>query len=149
MREHLAATGVKDAVPRANRRNIMRKSVYRSAVMAALLGSVAVATAAEINLTAQQKQSIMQSVQSEQPQSSAGFQPRVGASVPQSMSMHQLPSNVTAQVPATKDLGYVKLDNNTVLLIDPKDRRVADIITPSGTTGAAPAPLSPAPVAPR
>jgi hypothetical protein len=56
---------------------------------------------------------------------------------------------VTAQVPATKELGYVKLDNNTVLLIDPKDRRVADIITPSGTTGAAPAPLSPAPIAPR
>jgi hypothetical protein len=91
----------------------------------------------------------MQSVQSEQGQSSAGFQPRVGTPVPQSMSMHQLPLNVTAQVPATKDLGYVKLDNNTVLLIDPKDRRVADIITPSGTTGAAPAPLSPAPIAPR
>ena len=88
----------------------MRKSVYRSAVVAAFLGCVAVATAAEINLTAQQKQSIMQGVLSEQGQSSAGFQPRVGTPVPQSMSMHQLPSNVTAQVPATKDLGYIKLD---------------------------------------
>ena len=127
----------------------MRKSVYRSAVVAAFLGSVAVATAAELNLTAQQKQSIMQSVQSEKSQPAAGFQPRVGASVPPSMSMHQLPSNVTTQVPGTKDLEYVKLDNNTVVLIDPKDRRVADIITPSGTTGAAPAPLSPAPIAPR
>jgi hypothetical protein len=149
MREHLAATGVKSAMPRANRRNIMRKSVYRSAVVAAFLGSVAVATAAEVNLTAQQKQSIMQSMQGEPGQSTAGFQPRVGTSVPQSMTMQPLPSNVTAQVPATKDLGYVKLDNNMVLLIDPKDRRVADIITPSGTTGAAPAPISPAPGAPR
>lgn len=127
----------------------MRKSVYRSAVMAAFLGSVAVATAAEINLTAQQKQSIMQGVQSELGQSSAGFQPKVGTPVPQSMSMRELPSNVTAQVPVTKDLGYIKLDNNMVLLVDPKDRRVAEILTPSGTTGAAPAPISPAPGAPR
>jgi hypothetical protein len=65
------------------------------------------------------------------------------------MPMRQLPSNVTAQVPGAKELSYVKLDNNTVLLIDPKDRRVADILMPSGTTGAAPAPRSPAPVAPR
>ena len=126
----------------------MRKNVYRSAVVAAFLGSVAVATAAQLNLTAQQKQSIMQSVQSEKGQPAAGFQPRVGTAVPQSMAMHQLPSSVTTQVPATKDLEYIKLDNNTVLLIDPKDKRVAEIITPSGTTGAAPAPTSPAPVIP-
>jgi len=93
--------------------------------------------------------SIVQSIQSEKGQPAAGFQPRVGASVPQSMSMRPLPPNVTTQVPATKDLEYVKLDNNTVLLIDPKNRRVADIIMPAGTTGAAPAPRSPAPAAPR
>lgn len=127
----------------------MRKSVCRSAVVAAFLGSVAFATAAELNLTAQQKQSIMQSVQSEKGQPAAGFQPRVGTSVPQSMSMHQLPSNVTAQVPAAKGLEYIKLDNNTVLLIDPKDKRVAEIIAPSGTTGAAPGSTMPAPAAPR
>jgi hypothetical protein len=127
----------------------MRKNVYRSAVVAAFLGSVAVATAAELNLTAQQKQSIMQSVQSEKGQPAAGFQPRVGTAVPQSMPMHQLPSSVTTRLPATKDLEYIKLDNNTVLLIDPKDKRVAEIITPSGTTGAAPAPTSPAPAVPR
>ncbi len=132
-----------------SRRNIMRKSLYRSAVVAAFLGSVAVATAAELNLTVQQKQSIVQSIQGEKGQPAAGFQPRVGASVPQSMSMRPLPPNVTTQVPATKDLEYVKLDNNTVLLIDPKNRRVADIIMPAGTTGAAPAPRSPAPAAPR
>ena len=87
----------------------------------------------------------MRSVQGEQGQPVAGFQPTVGTSLPQSMSIHQLPSHVTAQVPATKNLEYIKLDNNTVLLIDPKDRRVADILSPPGTTGAAPAPISPAP----
>jgi len=127
----------------------MRKSVYRSAVVVAFLGSVAVATAAEPNLTAQQKQSIMQSFQGEKGQPAAGFQPRVGTTLPPSMLPQQLPSKVTAQVPATKNLEYLKLDNNMVLLIDPKDRRVAEIIMPSGTTGAAPAPTSPGPATPR
>jgi hypothetical protein len=113
----------------------MRKNVCRAAVVAAFLGSVSIATA-ELKLTAQQKQTIMQSVQNERGQSApAGFEPMIGARVPQSMSLHQLPSNVAIQVPAAKDYEYAKLDNNEVLLINPKDRRVTDIITPSGTTG--------------
>lgn len=128
----------------------MRKIIYRSAMTAAFLGSIAVAAAAELNLTDQQKQTIMQSVQTERGQPApAGFQLRVGAAVPQSMSRHQLPSNVITAVPAAKNLEYTKLDNNAVVLIDPNDRRVAEIIMPSGTTGAAPAPISPAPLAPR
>lgn len=127
----------------------MYKGVYRSAVVAAFLASAAFATAAEVNLTAQQKQTIMQSVQTERGQAPpVGFLPRVGAAVPQSMPMRQLPPNVTDRVPAAKGLEYSKLDNNDVLLIDPKDRRVAEIITPSGTTGAAPAPTSPRPISP-
>jgi hypothetical protein len=132
-----------------NRRPYVRKSVYRAAVVAAFLGSVAIASA-ELNLTPQQKQTIMQSVQREQGQPApAGFQPRVGASIPQSMSIQQLPSSVTTEVPVTKGLEYAKLNNNEILLIDPKDRRVADIIMPSGTTGAAPPSTSPIPGAPR
>jgi hypothetical protein len=123
----------------------MRRSVSHIAIAAAFLGGVAVATAAELNLTAQQKQTIAQSVQTAMAQPvPAGFLPRVGAPVPQSLTMRQLPSNVTTQVPAAKDLQFAKLDSNEVLLIDPKDRRVAEIISPSGTTGAAPAsPMSP------
>jgi hypothetical protein len=118
----------------------MHRSVYHSAIAVAFLGTVAVASAAELNLTAQQKQTIAQSVQTEMGQPApAGFMPRVGASVPQSLAMRQLPSTVAAQVPAAKELQFAKLDSNQVLLIDPKDRRVAEIITPSGTTGAAPA----------
>jgi hypothetical protein len=121
----------------------MHKSVYGVAVVAAFLGTIAVGSA-EVNLTDQQKQMIMQSVQSEKGQPApAGFQPSVGASVPQSMPMRQLPSNVTTQVPAAKGLEYAKLDNNEILLIDPQDRRVAEIIMPSGTTGAAPPTTSP------
>ncbi len=91
----------------------MRKIVYRTAVTVVFLGSVAVATAAQLNLTDQQKQNIVQSVQTETGQRApAGFQPRVGASVPPSMSMRQLPASVAAQVPGAKDLRYTKLDTN-------------------------------------
>lgn len=126
----------------------MRRSVYHTAIAAAFLGSVAVATAAELNLTTQQKQTIAQSVQTEIAQPApSGFMPRVGAPVPQSLTMRQLPSSVTTQVPAAKNLQFAKLDSNEVLLIDPQDRRVAEIITSSsGTTGARP--MSPSPMSP-
>jgi hypothetical protein len=128
----------------------MRKTVSHSAIAAAFLGSVAVATAAELSLTTQQKQTIAQSVQTERAQPApTGFLPRVGAAVPQSLTMRQLPSTVTAQVPAARDLQFAKLDSNEVLLIDPKDRRVAEIIAPMGTTGAAPASPMTSPSAPR
>ena len=129
----------------------MRRSAYHSAIAAAFLGSVAIATAAELSLTNQQKQAIAQSVQTETAQPApAGFLPRVGVPVPQSLTMRQLPPGVTSQVPAARDLQFAKLDSNEVLLIDPKDRRVAEIITPMGTTGAAPGAAPPmSPTAPR
>ena len=118
----------------------MRTSAYRAAVVAAFTGGIAGATAAE--LTLQQKQAIVQGVQSEKGQPvPLGFQPRVGAPVPPSISMRQLPFDVTRQVPAANDMEYAKLDNNEILLIDPKDRRIADIIIfEPGTT---PAPATP------
>jgi hypothetical protein len=127
------------------------RNVYRNVIAVALLGlgSMGVASAAELNLTAAQKQTIVQSVQSEKGQPApAGFLAKVGASMPKSVSLHQLPSSVAAQVPGTKDFQYVKLDTNEILLIGSKDGRVAGIITSSGTTGAAPAATAPAPTSP-
>jgi hypothetical protein len=123
-------------------------NVYRNLIAVAFLGvgSIGIASAAELNLTAVQKQTIVQGVQSEKGQPApVGFLPKVGASLPQSVSTRPLPSNVTTQVPGAKDLQYVKLITNEILLVEPKDRRVAEIITPSGTTGAAPAPTSTSP----
>jgi hypothetical protein len=128
------------------------RNIYRNVVAVAFLGlgSIGVATGAELNLTAAQKQTIVQSVQSEKGQPApAGFLPKVGASMPRSVSLRHLPSNIAAQVPGAKDLKYVKLDTNEILLVQPKHRRVADIIMPSDTTAAAPAPTSPAPAAPK
>ncbi len=123
----------------------MRKMSYRSALTAAFLGSLVGVAAAELNLTTQQKQDIAMAVQAEKAQPApAGFQPRVGATVPQSLALRPLPASVTTQVPAAREFQFAKLDTNSVLLIDPKDRRVADIIVSSDTTGMAPmSPKSP------
>jgi hypothetical protein len=116
----------------------MRTSLYGTTIALALVGGVGLAGAAQLNLTSAQKQTILQSVASEKGQiAPSGFQARVGEKVPQSLSMHQLPGRATSQVSAAKDYEYAKLANNEVLLINPKDRQVAEIIMPSGTTGSA------------
>lgn len=116
----------------------MRAILYGATIAVALTGSVGLAGAAQLNLTSAQKQTIFQSVAGERGQTApAGFQARVGEKVPQSLSMHQLPSSAASQVSAAKDYEYAKLANNEVLLINPKDRQVAEIIMPSGTTGSA------------
>jgi len=116
----------------------MRLSLQGTAIALALVGSVGLATGAQLNLTSMQKQTIYQSVASEKGQAApAGFQAKVGEKAPASLSMHQLPSSVTGQIPAAKGYEFAKLQNNEVLLLDPKDRHVADIIMPSSTTGSA------------
>jgi hypothetical protein len=127
------------------------RNLYRNALAVAFLGlgSMGVATAAELNLTAAQKQTIVQSVQGEKGQTApAGFMARIGAKLPKSVSLHKLPSGVAAQLQGIKGKGlrYVKLASNEILLIQ-KKHKVAGIIAPSGTTGAAPAPAVVKPVA--
>lgn len=116
----------------------MRTTLCGTTIALALIGSVGLAGAAQLNLTSAQKQTILHSVASEKGQTAPlGFQAKLGEKVPQSVSMHQLPSNVISQVAAAKDYDYAKLQNNEVLLVNPKDRQVAEIIMPSSTTGSA------------
>jgi hypothetical protein len=128
------------------------RNLYRNALAVAFLGlgSMGVATAAELNLTAAQKQTIVQSVQGKKGQTApAGFLAKIGAKLPKSIAVHKLPSDVAAQLrlQGTKGLRYVKLATNEILLIQ-KKHKVAGVIAPSGTTGTAPAPaVAPKPVA--
>lgn len=101
-----------------------------------LAGSAGLAVGAQLNLTPAQQQTIYQSVASEKGQATpVGFQVKVGEKVPQSLSMHELPSSATGQVSSAKGYEYAKLQNNEVLLINPKDRQVEEVIMPPSTTG--------------
>jgi hypothetical protein len=50
------------------------------------------------------------------------------------MSAQSMPSNVTNQVPETKNLLFVKLPDR-IVLIDPDNKLVTQIVTDNTTTG--------------
>ena len=98
----------------------------------------------KLQLSQQQKQQIGQALSSEQAQAgAAGAQAQVGSKLPASMTTHPMPGSVTAQVPATKDFHFVKLQDR-VLIVDPKDQMIADVIQVPSTTGAG-SPAGPTP----
>ena len=94
-----------------------------------------------LNLTQQQKQAVGRAL-SDQPSqnAAANVQMWVGEPLPTSMTPHAMPNSVTQQVPQTKSYEFVKLSHR-VLMVDPTDRSIAEIIPIAAgptTTGAAP-----------
>jgi hypothetical protein len=59
----------------------------------------------------------------------SSFTPSLWGSVPASMTLRPLPANVTSQIPMLRPYRYTTL-GNSLLLVNPSDRRVVDIITP-------------------
>ena len=94
-----------------------------------------------LNLTQQQKQAVNRGLSSEPSQNAAADpQIRVGEPLPSSITPHVMPKSVTEPVPETKWYEFAKLPDR-VLMVDPKDRSIAEIMPiPTGpaTTGAAP-----------
>jgi hypothetical protein len=114
----------------------MRAILLGTTTALVLAGSASLAAAGQLSLTSTQMQSIYHSLASEKAQTAPfNFQPKVGAKVPGSLAMYPLPSTVTNEIAATKGFEYAKLASNEVLLIDPKDRQVAEVIMPRNTTG--------------
>ena len=114
----------------------MRAILLGTATALVLAGSASLAAAGQLSLTSTQMQSIYHSLASEKAQTAPfNFQPKVGAKIPDSLAMYPLPSTVTNEIAATKGFEYAKLASNEVVLIDPKDRRVAEVIMPRNTTG--------------
>jgi len=60
-----------------------------------------------------------------------------GANVPDRMTFQPLSAEVIAQAPQLRELHYAKLQDGRMLLIDPKSRKVAGIITRDEGTGTA------------
>ena len=110
-----------------------------AAALALLLASVGAAAAANsgamapndhLNLTSTQQHSIVQSVNKQNAQaatSPSGFKAAVGEVVPTSIPLHALPSDATSQVPAAKSYDYAMLQSQ-LLIVNPKDRKIVDII---------------------
>ena len=94
-----------------------------------------------LNLTQQQKQAVNRGLSGEPSQNAAAdLQIRVGEPLRNSITPHVMPKSVTEPVPETKWYEFAKLPDR-VLMVDPKDRSIAEIIlipTTPATTGAAP-----------
>jgi hypothetical protein len=116
----------------------MHQLVRGGAIAVAILGSVSFAVAQRApgdQLTANQQQTVSQGLTSSPSQSApSGEQLQVGNKLPDSMSAQSMPSNVTNQVPETKNLLFVKLPDR-IVLIDPDNKLVTQIVMDNTMTG--------------
>ncbi len=141
--------------------------VFRTgAIVVALLGGVSLAVAqttspgsspsaspgasssmSQVNLTQQQKQKIWQSLASASGQTApAGFTASEGATVPQQVNLQPLPQTASADLPSNaRNMQYAKMQDQ-ILIVDPSDRKVVEVIKQSdamGASGSSPSGSSP------
>ena len=129
----------------------MNSHFRNGAIVLALLASVGVASAqsptsptvpapaaksqdsmrqgGSLQLSAQQKAAIFQSVTKERVKSPppANMQVSVGAQIPASIELYTLPANVVSEVPAAKAYKYT-VAQNQVLIVDPTNMKIVDVI---------------------
>jgi hypothetical protein len=91
----------------------------------------------QLKLSSEQKRQVVQGLAAERNQlTPPGFKVAVGATVPASVSLVPVPLAISNDVPTTKNYSFVKLENKDILLVDPKDRMIAEVINaPAATTG--------------
>ncbi len=58
-----------------------------------------------------------------------GFTANVGQKVPDQLAIRPVPVNAAQQVPALRPYSYALLDSNKLLIVNPTDRKVAEVIT--------------------
>jgi Protein of unknown function (DUF1236) len=61
-------------------------------------------------------------------QNATGFKATVGTFVPKSMKIEPMPSNVTANNPKLRPYGFA-LVGNKLLIVDPSNKVIADVLT--------------------
>jgi hypothetical protein len=59
----------------------------------------------------------------------AKFTAGIGRKVPNQLAIHPVPINATEKVPALKPYSYALLDSNKLLIVNPSDRKIAEVIT--------------------
>jgi len=59
----------------------------------------------------------------------ASFATKVGAVVPQALMTYPVPMTTSSKVPALRRYQYALLDNDKLLIVNPHDNKVADVIT--------------------
>jgi hypothetical protein len=136
----------------ANKESQMKPQLRMGIAAIALLASAGVASAAgtmgtsnssspmptastskakdSLTLTKAQKKTIWQDVSKTDTsmKKPAGFTAQLGKAVPSSVKLHPLPTSVTNQIAKVRPYEYALLDNQTLLIVNPMDKKVVDII---------------------
>jgi hypothetical protein len=63
-----------------------------------------------------------------------GFTAQVGQKVPNTVKLHPLPTTITNSISALRPYEYAMLDKK-VLIVNPMDKKVVDIITQADANG--------------
>jgi hypothetical protein len=105
---------------------------------AVLLSGVSLAAAADmskatdqLSLNSSQQKTAWQDISSQAVKETppASFSANVGQKVPDQLAIHPVPINAADQVPALRPYSYAYLDSNKLLIVNPTDRKVAQVIT--------------------
>src|SRR3984885_2782556 len=126
-----------NAIGLIRQETVMSKLIHAGAITVAIFSSVGFAAAQNASnhpdLTPTQQRTLCQGLANSPSQSAPAAQPQVGDRMPDSMTAQSLPGNVTDQVPEAKNLLFVKLPDR-VLLIDPDNRVVTELVMDSGAS---------------
>ena len=123
----------------------MKKSASIAVAAMLLLSGVSVASAAShmsnrtgnsaaasdrLDLSDAQQKSIWKDISRHAANQSApsGFNAAIGTAIPASVSTYPLPRAAARDVPAVKPYRYAMLQNK-VLIVNPSDKKIADIVT--------------------
>jgi hypothetical protein len=85
----------------------------------------------KLSLTSTQEKTAWQDIakQARKEKTPAGFSTKVGAVVPQALMTYPIPMTTSSKVPALRRYQYALLENNKLLIVNPHDKKVADVIT--------------------
>jgi hypothetical protein len=86
----------------------------------------------QVNPSADQVQALIQGLAGWVTQSLSGFQPSLGAPVPDELKTQPMPPSAAQALPEAKDHHVAKTDDQTILIVDPVTRQVVGVITATG-----------------
>jgi hypothetical protein len=106
----------------ANSNDALKKSATRSS---------AESISDTLSLTSAQQAAAWQDItkQARKENTPANFKATVGGIVPDALMTYPVPLTTSAKIPDLRRYQYAFLDNNTLLIINPRDRKITDVIT--------------------
>jgi hypothetical protein len=130
----------------------MKNSMRLTVIAVALLSGLSVAVAAggnsmskqsteksastsllkdKLSLTSEQQTTAWQDIskQATKEKAPARFAVKIGAVVPSALMTYPVPMTTSSKVPVLRRYQYALLENNRLLIVNPHDKKVADVIT--------------------